>query len=74
MRKAIGLVLVSIGAVVLAVYGVVMLLLHVPLPKSAMHFLGFNEFVLYVDPVIAPLCGGVALISGILVLRHGSAP
>jgi len=70
MPKASGLALVCVGAIGFTLYGVVML----RLPLRNLHIFGLGEFGLYVDPVVAPVSAGVALISGILLLRRGSPP
>jgi hypothetical protein len=72
MRKASGLAFVCVGAIGFTLYGIVML--RLPLPESALHIFGLGKFGFYVDPVVAPVSAGVALISGILLLRRGSPP
>ena len=73
MRKVGGFVLVSVGVAVLAVYGIVRL--RLPLPAPAVWFVRHvapDGLMVYVDPVITPVCAGAALISGILMFRSRS--
>jgi len=75
MRKVGGFVLVSIGVALIAVYGIVRL--RVPLPTPVVWLVQYvapDGLMVYVDPVIPPVCAGVALISGILMLRNKSEP
>lgn len=69
MRRGSGFFLVSVGILLFAVYGLVMF--HaVSLLGSILHVLGINEFMIFVDPVIPPVCAGLMLVCGILLLRH----
>jgi hypothetical protein len=70
MRRAAGIVLIFLGVVEFAIYGIVML--HIPLPTLFFRFGGFGEFALFVDPVVAPISASLFLLGGILLLRRRS--
>jgi len=68
VRKTAGLTLTCLGVVWLAIYGIVMLRLPLPIPGVLLHRLG--GFALYVDPVEAPIWAVVFLTAGVLLLRR----
>ena len=68
MRRACGIGLMVLGLATLGIYGFVML--RIPPPRLVLRLIRAKELLLYVDPVIEPLVAGVALVSGLLLLRR----
>jgi hypothetical protein len=71
VRKTAGLTLTFLGVAWLAIYGIVMLRLPLPIPGVLLRRLG--GFALYVDPVEAPIWAVVFLTAGVLLLRRPKA-
>ena len=67
VRKLGGLLLIAVGAGVLSIYAGVKL--RLPFPDALIHRITADEIIVYVDPVIAPVCGRVALLAGLVLLR-----
>lgn len=67
MRKISGLLLISVGVVVLSIYATVRW--RLPLSDAVIHRIAADEVIVYIDPVVAPACGGVALLAGLALLR-----
>ena len=65
MRKAAGIVLILLGSIVLAIYGIVML--RLPILAFLLSRFGVG---LYVDPVETPIWAAVFLTAGMLLLRR----
>ena len=72
MRRAIGIVLILLGAIGLEICGIV--LLHWPLPIPGFILRGLGGFGLFVDPVKAPISAVVLMIIGSLVLLKPKLP
>ena len=65
MRRAAGIVLILVGAIMLAIYGLVML--RLPIPGFLLHI---GVVIVTVDPVEAPLWAAAFLTIGMLLLRR----
>jgi hypothetical protein len=71
MRRAAGILLTLVGAIMLAIYGFVMM--RLPIPGFLLSRLGIVS--LWVDPVGAPICAAVFLMAGtLLLLRRKAKP
>jgi hypothetical protein len=74
MRKASGIVLISLGSIGLAICGIVLLRLPLPIPGFLLQRMG--SFAITVDPVEAPIWSVLFLTIGVVLLsrRPKAAP
>ena len=70
MRKAAGIALISLGAIALALYAIVML--QLPIPLYWLSGLGISGF--HVERVRTPVSAAVSLVAGLLLLWRRSEP
>jgi len=70
MRKAAGIVLISLGVIALALYAIVML--RLPILLYWLRGLGISGF--YVERVRTPISAVVSIVAGLLLLWRRSEP
>ena len=72
MRKTAGIVLILVGAILLAIYGFVMM--RLPIPGFLLSRVGDVAVSVFVDPVEPPLWAAAFLTAGTLLLGHRAKP
>ena len=69
MRKASGIAFISLGSIGLAICGIV--LLHLPLPIPGFLLQRIGDFAIVVDPLRAPVWSVLFLTTGIVLVSRG---